>query len=122
MSDNHHVSVISSSMSCGVAELSRITSDPEKVLYAVATSFYHPSRGSSYAFLQWSDTTESNGVKFADFINSIWGELSGTPVDQTEWVDNPKTGNTICIWTWEIPHAELKKWYINQRMVRAKTL
>lgn len=122
MSDNHHVAVCSSQISCGVAQVYNITSDAEKVLYAIATQLYHPARGSPYAFLTWSDTEDSNGLKLANFIDSLYGKLSGFPINQTNWAENPKTSNKICIWVWEIPHEELKKWYLNQRMVKASKL
>jgi len=38
------------------------------------------------------------------------------------WVENPKTANEITIWMWAIPHEQLKKWYIEQRVEKAKKL
>ena len=123
--DNHHCSVTPSQISCGVAQLYNLSSDPQKVLYAVATQFYHPSKGSSYAFLMWSDTEESNGVKLDQFIFKTIheGEWFECQLPQkTRWVENPKTSNGICVWIWEIPHERLKAWYISERVKKAQKL
>lgn len=119
MNDDHHVQISSSAMSCGVATLRAMASDPERVMYALCTNLYHPSRGQPYAFAQWSDTPNSNGAKFAEFVEAV---CLTDCVAQSLWLENPKTGNTICIWTFAIPHEQLKKWYVDQRLERAKKL
>ena len=117
--DQHHVNISTSVISCGVLELSRLESDVEKVLYAIATYLYHPSRGSPAAFLIWSDLPEeSNGNAFyEDLLGRFSGELH-----KTKNVENPKTSNMICVYTWLIPHEEVKKWYIEQRVKKARKL
>lgn len=117
--DNHHVTISGSQISCGVAQLYNITSDPEKVLYAIATALYHPSRGTPYAFLTWSDAPDSNGEKFASSLEKVFGAVDLT---ETDWEENPKTGNHIKVFVWTIPHEDFKKWYIEQRVERAKKL
>ena len=113
--DNHHVTVSGSQISCGVAQLFGISSDEEKVLYALANYLYHPSRGSPVAFAMWSDTPKSNGDKLAYLVGEKWGKL-----EETDWVENPKTSNNIKVFVWEIPHKEFKEWYVKQRVKRAK--
>lgn len=106
-------------MSCGVGQLYGITSDPIKVLYAIATQLYHPARGTPYAFVMWSDTEESNGEKLIAFITELFDDNHLT---ETDWVENPKTSNKIKVFIWEIPHEELKEWYLKMRVERAKKL
>jgi len=115
--DNHHAHFAGSQISCGVLQMYNLGSDPGKILYALATNLYHPSRGTPYAFVMWSDTKESNGQKLADEIDEEFGFLQ-----QSEWVENPKTANEISIWTWMIPHETFKEWYIQQRVEKARKL
>lgn len=125
--ENHHVSISESRASCGVLELNGYSSDPRKVLYALATHLYHPSRGSPAAFVMWSDVVNfreadeaaiySNGGLLWKFINANFGRIVGTNL-----VENPKTSNPIQVWVWEIPHEGFKEWYIKERVERAKKL
>src|SRR5690349_15661953 len=98
--DNHHVSLTSSSASCGVLEAHGITSDSEKVLYAIASRLYHPSRGQPAAFLLWSDISskESNGGMLFMAIEKIFGRRDGgvgSGLQSSEVCENPLTGNNI---------------------------
>jgi hypothetical protein len=117
MGDHHHVSIYNSHMSCGALELTNMRSEPERVLYALCTYLYHPSRGAPAAFALWSDTKESDGVKFAKYL----AELDMVAY-YTHWTENPKTSNEIAIWTWVIPHERLKKWYLTERVKKAQKL
>jgi hypothetical protein len=114
--DNHHVYISESQASCGILELSKLGSDPEKILYALASRLYHPSRGSPAAFVIWSDTIESNGVKLSLSVSALFGGQ----VLETSWVENPKTSNNIRVWIWEIPHVEFKKWYKEYKIKKIK--
>ena len=67
----------------------------------------------------WSDTKDSNGSKFADHLVV---ELDFEIEEMNVWVENPKTSNLIQMWSWILPHAELKKWYLEQRVARAGKL
>lgn len=120
--DHQHVQIYSSHMSCGVLELSNMRSEPEKVLFALCTHLYHPSRGAPAAYVAWSDTKESDGLKFTRYLLSIGYKLHAGPnTDYSNfWVENPKTGNQISVWLWILPHEELKKWYVEERIKRAK--
>lgn len=126
--DNHHVSIHSSSASCGVLELSGYSSDVDKVLYALATYLYHPSRGVPASFVMWSDVVgpdespidgnvRSNGGALWVRINRLFGGIVSTNV-----VENPKTSNPIQVWIWPIPHERFKAWYLKERVERAKKL
>ena len=108
--DNHHVYISESQASCGVLELSKLGSDPEKILYALSSRLYHPSRGNPSAFVMWSDTEESNGVKLANFICDGTTFSHGVLL-QSGWIENPKTSNDIAVFLWQIPHEQLKTWY-----------
>lgn len=114
--DNHHVNVTTSYMSCGVAELSKIDSDIDKVLYALASQLYHPSRGQPAAFVAWSDMEDSNGAKLA---KEIFHRFK-TEVLTSILAENPKTSNWIKVWVWEIPHEKFREWYRQRRVTKAK--
>lgn len=117
--DNHYVNIASSSASCGVVELSGISSEPVNVLYGLATRLYHPSRGSPAVFAMWSDVPESNGQK-------LWSEIGNrfgfNALLRSEYGDNPLTGNPICIYIWQIPHECFRDWYKLARIARLKKL
>lgn len=115
--DEHHVRISPANASCGILELSGITGDAKKVLYAIATPLYHPSRGRPAAFLLWSDIAiGSNGVKLAQ----EWRAIFGNQHFESNEIENPITSNLIKIWCAIIPHEAFKKWYIEERVVRAK--
>ena len=126
--DNHHVSITSSSASCAILELSGIGADADKVLYALATRLYHPARGNPAAFVMWSDVYEYVGhngdVRVTNGVNLASAILKDhTPISkllQSHVVENPLTGNPIRVWLWELDHTQFKKWYIEERVRRAK--
>lgn len=113
--DNHHVQITTSHISCGVLCLSRPDSDTNKVLYAIATHLYHPARGNPAAFVLWSDVKDSNGEKLFQAIPDAFGALY-----RSTGLENPKTGNLIYIYTWGIDHTAFRKWYVEERVLRAK--
>lgn len=116
--DNHHVTISSAQMSCGVRELSRIEADISKVIYAIASDLYHPSRGTPAAFVSWSDLESSNGANLA---NALFKKYPGS-LAKTAFVENPKTSNAIAVWVWAIPHEEFRKYYVEERVKRASKI
>lgn len=122
--DNHHVAISNSQISCGVVELSRLESDPHKVLYALASHLYHPSRGQPAAFAIWSDVNGSNGQNLLTAIND-WvmkkKYFNLTVPMVTQPVENPRTSNPIFVAVWEIPHEEFRKWYKEEKVRRIKS-
>ena len=117
--DQHHVNISMSGISCGVLELSRIESDSEKVLYALASHLYHPSRGQPAAFVIWSDLPkDSNGSKLCRVLEDFFDEA----LIVSQGAENPKTSNTIVVFCWCINHVALKEWYVKQRVKKAQKL
>lgn len=114
--DNHHVYITESSTSCGVIELSRISEDNYKVLFAVASYLYHPARGKPAAFVMWS--TLSKDLELYIRKTVLDEELSLTICGP---VENPRTSNEIYVFIWEIPHETFKKWYMQARINRIKS-
>ena len=112
--DHERVNISQSSMSCGVMELSRISDDLEDVVFAIATRLYHPARGNPCACFVWSNLNKNDAL--AQFVrNERFGII--TRIGPTE---NPRTGNMIYIYTWEIKHDAFKAWYITRRIERLK--
>lgn len=127
--DNHHVQIAGSQISCGIGQLYSLTSDPEKILYALANHLYHPARGTPYAAVLWSDTQDSNGEKLFEYLEEKFdrGEEYGSAIEgdfplRLSWFTNPKTGNDIALYTWVIPHERFKQWYIDERVKKASKL
>lgn len=116
--DHDRVNFSSSSMSCGVGELSRLSDEVEEVLFAIATHMYHPARGSPKAFLCFSNIQdrETNGHRLADKV----GQMGFGPVIQTDKADNPHTGNVICVWIWQVHHERFREWYKGMRIGKLK--
>ena len=119
--DRESVHVSTSSMSCGVMTLSRIGEDIEKVLYRLASQLYHPSRGNPCAFFIWSDLNDgTKNLTNAQRLNrEIRNEGFGL-VSVADCAENPRTGNIIVIYTWNIHHAKFKAWYSKERVKKLK--
>ena len=114
--DHDRVNISHTSISCGVLGLSRISTDVEDVLYAIATHLYHPSRGSPVAFFIASDLYRDENptsILMKKVERNSFGQIE---ISYPE--DNPKTGNTIVIYIWKINHITFKEWYSKQRVIR----
>lgn len=113
--DHARVTISTSSISCGVLELSRINDDMEGVLYCIASRLYHPSRGEPAAMAIWSDVavekTNSQALYDIVFRFSFHSTLNRTNI-----VENPKTGNLIRLFCWSFDHEKFKQWYSRKRV------
>jgi len=116
--DHESVNINRTSMSCGVNELSRINDDIEKVLYQIASSLYHPSRGSPCAFFVWSDI--ANVGTNADRLEEKIDKEGLGFVERSQIIENPRTGNFILVYTWGIKHDRFKAWYRKERVKRMR--
>lgn len=118
--DHDRVNISSTSMSCGVAELNRISGDDiEGVLYAIGSRLYHPSRGSPYAAFVFSDLADGEPNAATKLVKQVASLRLGN-VGCTPAVENPKTGNIISIWWWNINHEVFKTWYALKRVEKLK--
>lgn len=114
--DHDRVNITHTAISCGVLGIHRISSDVENVLYAIASYLYHPARGAPAAFIIASDLYKEETATSAlmdEVCRRSFGELTISPPE-----DNPKTGNTIIVYTWNINHNPFKEWYSEQRVKR----
>lgn len=118
--DNHHVNIQTSAMSCGVLTCNSFGEDSRKILFAMASRLYHPSRGYPAAIYLWSDlsSTDSRGNRLANFIEDQ--QLGANLLTSQDHIENPVTGNEISLFTWIIPHEEFKEWYKKERLNRIK--
>ncbi len=107
--DHEKVNMHNLSISCGVMGLSRIGDEIEDVTYAIASRLYHPSRGEPCAFFIWSDLSfeKTNSSKLAEFLRK---NKFGFVMKSSD-AENPRTGNIITVYIWEIDHISLKLWY-----------
>lgn len=119
MADHSVVDIRESQMSCGVMELSRIDDDTTRVLYAIGTRLYHPSRGNPCAIIVASDIVPSVGeetgttrlMKKAEEYHFGQFGISGK-------TENPRTGNIIRLYWWIIDHQKFKEWYSTMRVAK----
>jgi len=119
--DHEVVNLQSSSISCGVVQISRISDEEgDKVLFAIANSFYHPARGNPPAFAIFSNVvdTETSASRLASLVE----RHSFGYVEKSAPAFNPRTGNLISIWTWAIAHETFKKFYTDKRIEKAKAI
>ncbi len=115
--DHERVNVSSSAMSCGVMELSRINEDSEGVLYALGSRLYHPSRGNPCACFIFSDIVGDGETSSIKLMREVHKQKVGRVIATTA-MENPRTGNLISIYIWEINHENFKKWYSEQRVAK----
>lgn len=112
---NHsRVDIQSTSISCGVTQISRIADDLEDVLFAIGTRFYHAAHGQPPAFVLWSNLAdvETNGHRIKALIEKLgFGNVHQTPNEV-----NPNTGAVICVWIWQVKHETFKDWYKNTKI------
>ena len=117
--DHESVNIRSTTMSCGVMELSRIDSDVGRVLYQLASHLYHPSRGSPCAFFVWSDLGGPQQTTADELDRAVLGKELGR-MNYSPITENPRTGNLILVYTWTIEHTKFKSWYRNERVKRMR--
>lgn len=116
---HERVNITPSSISCGVLQLGRLSSDVDDVLYQIACRLYHHSRGDPAAIAVFSDINEK-GTN-SERLRSKIVELFGGGITVSQAVENPKTGNIIVLYTWMFPHQAFKQWYANERVSRLKS-
>lgn len=117
--DHESVNIRSTTMSCGVMELSRIDSDTNKALYQLASHLYHPSRGAPCAFFVWSDLGGPQQTTADELDRAVLGKELGR-MNYSPMAENPRTGNLILVYTWTIDHAKFKAWYRKERVKRMR--
>lgn len=116
--DHSRVDIRTSTISCGVLELSRISEETDDAIFAVANHCNHPSRGEPASFFIASDVTdvETSTLRFmCRFAELKLGNFY-TSVPEL----NPKTGNPICVYVLRPDHAALKKFYIEFKIQKLK--
>ena len=120
--DNEHCRITTSYTSCAILEVFQLSEDPAKIMYALGTNLYHPSRGQPAAFIMFSGLAKGgNASLLAKFITDTFvGIVPGTFHCHPYAVENPKTSNLINWWVWEIPHEHFKDWWREQRIKRIK--
>ena len=107
-------------VSCGVVEMHHLpTKSPRQTLFQLANNLYHKANPRPAAFAIFSDVVEKEGrgIRLAEFIQkqvSI-GELTSSDI-----AVNPKTGNSIILWTLTINHEKFRAWYAEELMHRVE--
>lgn len=112
--DHTRVDIRSTSISCGINELSRISEDTKDAVFAVANHCNHPSRGEPATFFIASDVTdvETSTQRFMDYVEE---NKLGVVLKSASEI-NPKTGNPICIYMWTPDHKNLREFYLKTKI------
>lgn len=100
-------------------QLSRIDSEIDPVLFAIASRLYHPSRGAPCAYFMFSDVTSEDGVPSRALATTILEQDFGV-ILQTDATENPRTGNDVIIYVWTINHERFKAWYAEERVKKMR--
>lgn len=116
--DHSRVDISHATISCGVRQLSRISDDTLEALFAVASSCYHPAKGTPPAFFIMSDLSKQQTAtsRFIDKVEEL--ELGLVNCNPSQF--NPSTGNLITVWVWGIDHEKFKQFYVDQRLKKIK--
>lgn len=103
-------------VSCGILEVHHLPkATSQATIFSILTSLYHKSQPRPAAWVMFSDTvpedgTKSRGQQLAEAIEKLWpGVLRHGPVRV-----NPKTGNSIIWWMWDLNPEVLRRWYQDQ--------
>lgn len=102
------MSINESDISCGVSQLSEISSISINNLSDLGNAMYNEADGNC-AFIIWSDIWGKNkpGNRLYHYIKK---EFPKSHVQRTAKAVNPNSKNTICVYTWKIPR-EFKRWW-----------
>lgn len=97
-----------------------MSDEAEENLFAIANTFYHPSRGQPPAFAVWSNLDDmtingGEGTNGHRLQKAITAHDFGTVV-KSDPALNPNTGNPIAVWTWLVDHKNFKKWYKEEKI------
>lgn len=104
-----------------------MSDEADQNLFAIANSFYHPSRGNPPAFCIWSNLDGidalkinggegTNGHRLAQAVT----KLGFGTVSKSNPALNPNTGNPIAVWTWLVHHEPFKQWYKSMKIEKLK--
>lgn len=104
-----------STVSCGILNVHHLPrSQPSKnIVFSILTQLYHKAQPRPSAWVMFSDVvpedaTKSTGQLLATSIAQLFGPtclVAGPPKV------NPRTGNVIKWWMWDLNHEHLRKWY-----------
>lgn len=103
-------------VSCGILECHHLPKQSsQQTIFAILTSLYHKSQPRPAAWVLFSDVipedgTKSRGQQLSEAIAKLW---PGVLVKGANKI-NPKTGNTIVWWMWNLEPETLRKWYQDQ--------
>ena len=104
-----------SRISCGVLEAHHLPDHTgSKLCFSVATALYHKANPRPSCFITFSDVVDSEGgrsrgERLVAYLrdNHLFG---GTLLTTSKQI-NPRTGNTIQMWIYEVNHPEFRKFY-----------
>ena len=100
-------------ISCGVLEVHHLPKQSaSKTVFSIANALFHKANPRPAAYIIFSDVVDKNnnsrGEQVAEHIEKIKGH--GVLIKTNPKI-NPKTGNLIKVWLWEINHEAMREWY-----------
>lgn len=108
-----------SAISCGIVEMHHLPdATPIAAAFSMANHLYHKANPRPAAFVIWSDVVGlerlGRGELLAEFL--IKAGVGGV-FDPGKEI-NPRTGNSIRLWTFKPDHEKFRAWYTEQVMNR----
>jgi hypothetical protein len=100
-------------ISCGVMEVHHLPKqNPSKTAFSIANALYHKANPRPAAFVMFSDVVGeganlSRGQSLSNYITS----LNAGDLFPSQKKVNPRTGNVIQVYLWQLDHEALRKWY-----------
>ncbi len=102
-----------SHVSCGVLEVHHLPSDgAQKTVFAIANHLYHKANPRPGSFVLFSDVVSGREHRGEDLAKAIQAINCGSIWASSKQV-NPRTGNTIQLWCFEVNHEKFRKWYLD---------
>lgn len=100
-----------SHVSCGVIEAHHLPENSGQTVFAIANHLYNKANPRPGAFVIFSDTLEKGEASRGANLAVRLEKLGCGRIDATARQINPRTGNMIVLWTFEVNHEAFRKWY-----------
>lgn len=100
-----------SHVSCGVIEAHHIPENIGQAVFAIANHLYNKANPRPGSFVIFSDSVEKGEASRGRNLAERLAKLNCGDVFASSRQVNPRTGNTIVLWTFTVNHEAFRKWY-----------
>lgn len=96
--------------SCGIVEVHHLPKNITQTVFSIANHLYNKANPRPAAFVLFSDVVDGEDERGTRLANALEKLNCGLLLKTLKEV-NPKTGNTIRVWIWDVNHDKFRKWY-----------